>query len=144
MNPVLIEDLEARFRPLSEEERPGAQALLDDAWAIANVQLPALSGNVSSGAVSSDVVRAVICAMVLRVLRNPDGVRSWSVDDYSQTRDNSVSSGALYLSDAELALLGTAAGYRRRGAFSVAPAPAQPTRSPYAEFYDGYAPGYLR
>jgi hypothetical protein len=140
----MVSDLEARWRPLAPDEEAGAQALLEDAWAIANVQLPSLSGNVQSGAVSEDIVRAVVCAMVLRVLRNPDGVRSWSVDDYSQTRDNSVSSGSLYLSDAELALLGTAAGYRRRGAFSVAPAPVQPVRSPYAEFFEDYGPGYLR
>jgi hypothetical protein len=58
--------------------------------------------------------------MALRVLRNPNGVRQWSVDDYSETRDSALSAGSLYVSDDEAALLsGTAA--RRRGAFSVAP-----------------------
>lgn len=120
-NPVLLDDLEARWRPLLDTEKANAQALLDDAWAIANAQVPMLTSSLDSGGVSPDVVRAVVSAMVIRVLRNPDGVRTWSVDDYSQTRDNSVSAGALYLSEDELALIGASIGRPRRGAFSITP-----------------------
>lgn len=105
-NPVVVEDLEARFRPLTDAaERATAEALLADAWAIALTQAPTLEQRLSSGALDPAVAVAVISAVVLRVLRNPDGIRTWSVDDYSQTRDATVAGGALYLSEDELRLL---------------------------------------
>lgn len=122
MNPVTMADLEGRFRSLSDEETPFAESLLADAWALATLQLPGLNPAVTSGAANRDAVVAIISAMVIRVLRNPDGVRQWSVDDYSEMRDNTISSGALYLSEDELSLLGTAiGGTRPRRAFSITP-----------------------
>lgn len=144
MNPVQVGDLEARFRPLVGTEVTVAEALLDDAWAILVSSLPDIDARMTSGATNVALVRSVVSSMVLRVLRNPDGVRTWSVDDYSQTRDASVAGGSLYLSADELALLNGRASSARRGAFSVAPAPVEPVRSPAAEWWYGYAPGYLR
>ena len=40
--------------------------------------------------------------MVLRVLRNPNGVRQESIDDYTWIRDNAVSAGLLYVADDEV------------------------------------------
>lgn len=137
-NPVDISDLEDRWRPLSADEKTTAQALLMDAWAIANVQLPNLESSVAAGTISSDVVRAVVSAMVVRVLRNPDGVRQWSVDDYSETRDSTLSSGVLYLTPAELALLNSAVGRPKRGAFSITPGGAEPQHSRGSEWAYGY------
>lgn len=142
-NPVLLADLEARWRPLADSEKSNAQALLDDAWAIANAQVPLLNSSLDGGNVSPEVVRAVVSAMVIRVLRNPDGVRTWSVDDYSQTRDNSVSAGALYLSPDELALIGASIGQRRRRAFSIAPGGGEVHHSRGAEWPHDYGCGYL-
>lgn len=118
-NPVSVSDLEARFRPLSDDEQNVAQALLDDAWAVLLATIPDLDSRIDSGALAPEVARFVVSAMALRVLRNPNGVRQWSVDDYSETRDSALSAGSLYASPEEIALLrGTAS---RRGAFSVAP-----------------------
>lgn len=117
-NPVNVADLEARFRPLTDAETPVAQALLDDAWAILLTRRPALEQQITDEEVSEGLVRAVVAAMVLRVLRNPNGVRQWSVDDYSETRDNSVSGGFLYVSDDELGLLN---GGSTSGAWTIRP-----------------------
>lgn len=117
-NPVTVADLEARFRPLSNVETGTAQALLDDAWAILLTRRPGLD---QDGTVSAGLVVAVVSAMALRVLRNPNGVRQWAVDDYSETRDASVSAGALYVSDDELALLN---GGATSGAFTIRPSGA--------------------
>lgn len=136
-NPVLIDDLEARFRPLVGNERTVAQALLDDAWAIACAQLP----NLASGNFDTGTARAVISAMVVRVLRNPEGLRTFSSDDASFTRDNAVSTGGLYLSADELTLLNTASGGIRRGAFSIAPSYPEP-HSPGAEWAYRYPGSY--
>lgn len=144
-NPVMLSDLEARWRPLTADEKIVAQALLDDAWSIASAQVPGLPLAVDSNRVPLGVVRATIASMVVRVLRNPEGVRQWSVDDYSETRDASVAGGALYMSPEERNLLALSIGQRRPGAFSVAPAPVQHPRSRGAEYEDDrwpIPPGY--
>lgn len=105
MNPVVIEDLEERFRPLTELERVPAQAWLDDAWAELTARVPDLVARVADGRTTDALVRRVVSAMVVRVLRNPDAIRQWSVDDASFTRDSLVSSGLLYASAEEVGLL---------------------------------------
>ena len=105
MNPVSIPDLEARFRPLSDAEKTVAQAWLDDAWEEVQARIPNVTQRLNEGTLSEGLLRKVISAMVVRVLRNPDAVKSWAVDDYSQTRDAAIAAGALYLSDDETALL---------------------------------------
>jgi hypothetical protein len=104
-NPVLIADLEARFRPLTVAEQAVAQALLDDAWAELLARIPDLEARVADGRVTDGLVVRVVSAMVIRVLRNPEAIRQWSVDDASFTRDNLVSSGLLYASAEEVGLL---------------------------------------
>lgn len=118
-NPVTVADLEARFRSLTADEQSVAQALLNDAWAILLVSKPNLDAQVGDE-VSTEVVTFVVASMVLRVLRNPNGVRQWSVDDYSETRDVSIASGGLYVSAEELALL-SPAGTGSGAAFTITP-----------------------
>ena len=117
-NPVTVADLEARWRPLTPVEASVAASLLSDAWAIMLARVPGLEARLSS-TLSGDLVVAVESAMVLRVLRNPDGKRQETIDDYSWTRDNAVSAGLLYLSDEELSLLGPAGAVSN--AFSIRP-----------------------
>lgn len=104
-NPALIADLEARFRPLSDAEKTNAQAWLDDAWEELLVRVPDLEARMSDGRTSAGMVRRVVAAMVVRVLRNPDAIRQWGVDDATFTRDTLLSSGVLYATEDEVALL---------------------------------------
>jgi hypothetical protein len=139
-NPVVIADLEARFHSFTPAEEITAQALLDDAWAVLLMMVPDIEDRMTAGTTSIEAAVFVVSSMVLRVLRNPNGVRTWSVDDYSETRDNSLSAGSLYASADELALLTGRSSTARRGAFSVAPArPAGVARGSEAELID-----YLR
>jgi len=109
-----VTDLEERWRPLGESERTVAESLLDDAWeAVLLPQRPNLPALVTAGSVAERTVRFVLCSMVLRVLRNPDGKSQESIDDYRYVRDASVSSGALYVSPDELAMLVPAASRAR-------------------------------
>lgn len=105
MNPAIISDLEARFRPLTDAELPNAEALLDDAWEELQARIPDLMARRDAGTVSDGLVRRVVTAMVVRVLRNPDAIRQWGVDDATFTRDTLVSSGLLFVSADEVALL---------------------------------------
>jgi hypothetical protein len=143
-NPVIVEDLEARFRSLTAAEQTVAEALLDDAWAVLLMTIPDLEDRITAGTVSDEAITFVVSAMVLRVLRNPNGVRSWSVDDYSETRDNSLSAGSLYASPDEVRLLTGRASSLRRGAFSVVPAQpasaAPGSESEYVEYLRSGSP----
>jgi hypothetical protein len=121
-NPVQISDVEARFRSLADAEKATAEAWLDDAWAIIQLQVPGLPQRVTSGELPNDVVKAIVAAMVIRVLRNPEAIRSWTVDDASFTRDTALSAGLLYATPDELALLSTSTS----GAFTIRPAGANP------------------
>jgi hypothetical protein len=118
-NPVIVDDIEARFGSLTAAERSTAQALIDDAWAVLLTQVPNLETQIEAAAVSPGVVVFVVSSMVLRVLRNPSGIRSWSVDDYTETRDNTLSAGSLYASETEIALLSGVSASTR--AFSIKP-----------------------
>ena len=119
-NPVTVADLEARFRSLTADEQTVAQALLDDAWAILLTQKPNLDAQLAAEEIAPEIVTFVVSAMVLRVLRNPDGIRQWSVDDASFTRDSALSAGGLYVSPEELGLLAPA-GSGSGAAFTITP-----------------------
>lgn len=102
---VIVDDLEARWRSLTAAETVVATAMIDDAMTLLTVRRPTLLADVTAGLVTPESVVFVVCAMVLRVLKNPESKRQESIDDYSWTRDTAVSSGALYVSDDELGLL---------------------------------------
>lgn len=104
-NPASPADVAARWRPLSSDEELVAERLLGDAWAELLVRVPTLEARLEAETLSSAVVTRVLASMVLRVLRNPDGKRIEAIDDYQYTRDDAVSSGVLYATAEELALL---------------------------------------
>lgn len=102
---VVVDDLEPRWRPLTVAEKVVATAMIDDAMTLLTARRPTLLADVTAGLVTQESVVFVVCAMVLRVLKNPESKRQEAIDDYSWTRDTAVSSGALYVSDDELRLI---------------------------------------
>jgi hypothetical protein len=111
-NPATITDIEDRFRPLTDAEKVNARAYLDDAWSLLTGRLPSLEANLAAGTVHISNAVRVVANMVVRVLRNPDGKLEESIDDYRYRRDALLSSGALTVTDEELADL-TPNGPRR-------------------------------
>ena len=111
-NPATIADVEARWRSLSAEENLNALAFLEDAWALLLSRRPTLEADITAGTVSRANAVRVVAAMVIRVLRNPDGKLEESIDDYRYRRDQVVSSGLLHVTAEELADI-TPVGYRR-------------------------------
>lgn len=121
-SPATQTDLQNRsLRTLTSQELSVGGTLLGDAWTILTTRVPDLESRVTadSGKLAPLVVQ-IQCAMVLRVLNNPDGKLSESIDDYTFRLDSAVSSGALYVSDAEVALLTD--GATSSGAFTIKPA----------------------
>lgn len=119
-NPAAVADVVSRWRPLSEPEQVNADTFLDDAWRMLRRRVTTLEDDITddtSGDLEAEVVR-VVCTAVLRVMKNPDGKRQESIDDYSWSRDQAVSAGLLYFTAEELnALLADGAG--PSGAFSI-------------------------
>ena len=117
-NPATTDDLVARWRPLSAQEELNGETFLDDAWRMLTRRLTTLVSDIdddATGDLEQEVIR-VMATAVLRVMKNPDGKREESIDDYSWQRDKSVSAGLLYFTDDELGdLVGDTAG----GAFSI-------------------------
>ena len=119
-NPATTADLEARWRPLSDQEKINGQTFLEDAWRLLRRRIQTIEADIAadtSGDLQADAVR-VLATAVLRVMKNPDGIRQESVDDYSWTRDQAVSAGLLYISDDELNDL-IVDGTGPTGAFSI-------------------------
>lgn len=109
-SPATITDLTERsFRPLTEQEQQVGSVMLEDAWSLILTHRPHVAERITDISFRNLVVQ-VQCAMVLRVIKNPDGYLSEQIDDYQYRRDSAVSTGSLYVSDAELALLGNAPG----------------------------------
>lgn len=102
-NPTTVTDLEARWRPLTADETLNADAFLEDAWWLLLGRRPNLEADITAGTVSEGNVRRVVSAMVLRILRNPEGKLEEAIDDYRYRRDALVASGLLHVTGDELA-----------------------------------------
>lgn len=117
MEYATIEDVETRIgRELSDSERDLARALLGDALLIIHSRCPDLDERVENGEISADVVRMIQANMVVRVLRNPEGIRQETDGDYSYTIAASTPVGdGLSLTRQELSMLcgrGTIGSFR--------------------------------
>lgn len=105
-NPALRADVEASFeRPLSSDEGRVVQNWLDQSWTILTLTIPGIDTRLSLGTVPQKAVLQVLVAMVERKLRNPNGLRSWEGDNYTETVDQALSSGQLYPTPDEVARL---------------------------------------
>lgn len=118
--PVTPNDVVSRWRPLNSEEAAIVDAIIADSQDILETEAEDLG--ITAPVPGEDrrlrtYVR-IVANMVIRVLKNPDGILTETIDDYTYRRDSAISSGALYVSDDELNRLRP---YRRRtrGAFSV-------------------------
>jgi hypothetical protein len=97
-------------RSLTSEETDVAWGLLERAELLILRRIPDLAARIAADATLQDVVVMVEADAVARVLRNPSGVWQERIDDYSYTRDRSISSGMLYISDDEWDMLQTTPG----------------------------------
>lgn len=113
-NPADVPDVEARWRPLGGQEQTNAATFLDDAWGMLGRKITDLQTKVDADpSLKAEVIR-VMAVAVIRVLKNPDGTRRESIDDYTWERDESISSGELYFTDDELDGLNPGSGSKGR------------------------------
>jgi hypothetical protein len=123
-NPAVQADIEARWRPLSDAERPAAAVRLDDAWWLLTGRAPSLEADMAAGTVATQNVVRVVADIATRVLRNPEGFEVESVDDWRGQRSALVASGVLHVTDEELAAVRPSSALG--AAFTVIPYKPQP------------------
>lgn len=97
--------------PEGDEVDRAIERVISKAWTRILDRYPNIEERIAAGRPSVDTVTGVIEDMVLRVLRNPNGYRQVSIDDYNRTIDAALSAGRLYIADDEASLL---APHRRR------------------------------
>jgi hypothetical protein len=121
-NPATLTDLQDRaLRTLSDTETTAAPVWLGDAYNKLVTQLPSVDTRLdaATSTVFEELVVATVCAMVMRVFNNPNGLLEEGVDDYTSRRDSTTSSGVLYATDEELALLAESGS--SANAFTISP-----------------------
>jgi hypothetical protein len=110
-NPATIDAVRGTLeRPLTPEEEAAVPNWLNRAWTILQGKVPGIVGRMALEsdqplALDEDLVVDVLAAMVERKVRNPDGLRSFTVDDVVHTVDAALSSGQIYPTPDELASL---------------------------------------
>lgn len=148
-----VADVERRMlRPLTDAETAFVPTALDDAFQQLLVRAPGLAAKLDdeTGVPEDDPIRLVTvatqCAMVKRVLSNPDGILEETTDDYTRRLDAALSSGQIAPTDLEIETLTISLG-NPEGAFSVRARPEGPQAWQNAfptTSTDTWAPGSLR
>ena len=116
------EDVEVRFmRPLDEDEKRVVAARLEDAELLLRSRIPDLDEKVAAGVLDQALVVMVEAEMVLRLIRNPDGLVQETDGSYSYSTSQKVASGLLEVLPREWTLLGV-----RSGVYIIDPTPKMP------------------
>ena len=104
-------DIEGVWRPLKPAELLTLDGKSNSAWIRIVGAVPDIEAKLSGASpiVTEATVREVMTSMIVRVYKNPDSLKTVSegIDDRTEstTLDGSVSSGEMYISAAELAML---------------------------------------
>lgn len=105
-------------RPIPAEDIPWLENQIEQAEAVLEIKRGDLLDYIAAGVGAAEQakrtarVKMVVNRMVLRVVKNPDGLYSEADGDYSYSRDKSLGSGEVYASSRDLALVGVTS--RRR------------------------------
>lgn len=100
-----LEDVEAVWRPLADDEWIQVDRLLTIASAVARSRVALIDERIAAGTLDADLVANVVASMAVRATKNPDGVRSTTVDDVAITFDTARTGGGVSITPEEIALL---------------------------------------
>jgi hypothetical protein len=115
--------IDSSLRALTTQELSVGVRKLESAFNIILTRVPSLTARLDASPTDIALRQLVIDTqvdMVLRFLNNPDGKYEESGDDYSFKRDSATSTGAVYMTDAEAALL-AGPGLASNGAYTIRP-----------------------
>lgn len=100
-----VGDVTAQYGSMTAAEESLAGWLLRAASNMIRSRRPLIDQQISDGLVSQDMAALAVTNMVLRVMRNPGGLRSETVGPFSRSYDTTVAAGLLAITDGEWSLL---------------------------------------
>lgn len=101
-----VVDVELRWnQAVPDASVEHVQTLLDDAEVLVLDLVPDLAARITSGRLTSGLVKYVVTAMVLRVLFNPKGLSSESAGDYSYQTNGTTGDRRMFIAADERRLL---------------------------------------
>lgn len=98
-------DIEAVWRSLTTDEQSVATALAEYASALLRAAVVDIDDRVADGTLDAALPRLAVVQMVIRVLRNPSGLRSESTGPFSATWDVMAAAGRLSVNPEDLELI---------------------------------------
>lgn len=98
-----VGDVRAQYGTLTVDQEILTSWLLRVASKLVRGRFPNIDTQVTAGKLDPDVVALGVANMVLRVLRNPGGLRSETVGPFSRTYDTGQAAGLVVISDQEAA-----------------------------------------
>jgi hypothetical protein len=104
-----VADIEQRW-PVPPGQAFVVDELIDEAEHRLTLAAGDLAARVAAGRCTADAIRYAVRDMVIRVLRNPTGLRSQTVGPFSQTFDATTASARMRVTRDERALLGLPSG----------------------------------
>lgn len=115
-----VGDVGAQFGGMTAAQEGLASWLVRAASKIIRSRFPFIDDQIAAGLVDPDVVALVVTNAVLRVLRNPNGLRSETIGPFSRSWDTSIAGGLLGFSKDELAdLTPVLTGINRAGVGTI-------------------------
>lgn len=130
------------FRPLTTAEESTAASLLRRASRMVRDRFPDVDAQIAAGVLDGEQVGLAAIEMVLRVMRNPEGLRSETTGPFSRSYDPVAASSRLVLTDAEVPLLTPpSAATEPAGTITVTAglAPQEIAYHPVLELDNGYS-----
>jgi hypothetical protein len=100
-----VGDVAAQYGSMTPAEESLAGWLLRAASNMVRARQPTIDQQIAAGLVSQDMAALAVTNMVLRVMRNPSGLRSETVGPFSRSYDTSVAAGLLVFTDDEAQLI---------------------------------------
>jgi len=112
--------------PTDEEQ---LEALIEDAEAIVLSEYPGIQDRIDSGKLNSELVTLVVCRMVTRLLRNPEGLSYWQqqTGPFGQARNFGDGGTDVWMTVHERELLG-AVGRGKSFSVNLGPNAVSPPR----------------
>jgi hypothetical protein len=94
------------------------QEKIDEAVRLLIRKVPTVVARMAAGSIDPDFVKDKVVGAVLRVLRDPEGIKSESEGNYSYDRNPIVASGNIWYTKDELADLGVVVADKPRTIFA--------------------------
>lgn len=117
---AVLGDVSEQFGSMTVAQQQLANALLRAASKLVRSRFPLIDQQIRDGKLDADVVALGLTNMVLRVLRNPGGLRSETIGPFSRTYDTTAAAGLLVITTSEEAMFSPAGAATTTGAIGTA------------------------